>query len=113
MAVTPVTATTLLERLASAGDSAKTNGIEVEKMMSEDVVTLDDTEQKRALLSGALLAMRDGSQLAVPHERPYHLGSLRVHAGGKTSGCSIMTSAELAVKVQWICCLFYSLLRQM
>ena len=41
MAATPVTATTLLERLASAVDNAKTNGIEVEKMMSKGVVTLE------------------------------------------------------------------------
>ena len=92
---TPVSAQGLLERLSSSVDATKARGVAVEKRLYYDVRTLDDSDEKRAQLSGALLETHQGGLLAVPHERPIIKGRVRVHSGGLVSGCSLSSSESL------------------
>ena len=97
MAGTYVAAKALLEQVTSAAEATKAKGKIIEKKLSVDVSTLDDTDEKRALLSGALLATHEGGLLSVPHEKAYHQGRLRVHAGGRITGCA-RRSRQLALR---------------
>ena len=89
-----------MKQVESSLGVLRTTGQSIVDLLKRGLETLDDNEQKRSLLAGALLLLKDGRYLSVPHGHHMHQGKLRTHPGAGTGNCTLMSSEELGSQVE-------------